>query len=133
MTRRQQSPIGTEHGHMIEFEEFPTIRLEPTNPPAAVPTRNHNGGPPLDDPLVHVPEWGSNGIGNYFDWRRACRDAWKPVPRETMLRRLKKAEACRLTYEEYSLVLLETGRYIQPGDAVLIESIIARRGAGSVA
>jgi hypothetical protein len=91
------------------------------------PPRDHNGGPPLDDPPDHVPEWGPGGIGNYFDWRRACRDAWKPVPRETMLRRLKKAEQCGLTYGEYSLVLLETGRHVQPCDTDLIAQIIARR------
>lgn len=118
---------------MIEFEEFPTNRLQRTIPPPVVPSLNHNGGPPLDDPPIHVPEWGANGIGNYFDWRHACRDAWKPVPRETMLRRLRKAEACCLTYEEYTLVLLETGRYLQPGDTAQIERIIAKRSAGSVA
>lgn len=118
---------------MIEFVDIPTTLPKPVMPCPYMPSRDHNGGPPLDDPDDHVPEWGANGIGNYFDWRRACRDAWKPVPRETMLRRLKKADACGLTYDEYTLVLLETGRYVQPGDRALIARIIARRGSVSAA
>jgi len=91
--------------------------------PSTMP-RTHNGGPPLED---HVSAWGANGIGNYFDWRRAYRQAWKSVSRESMLRRLRKADACGLTYEEYTRVLLDTGRYLQPGDRDLIERIKASR------
>jgi hypothetical protein len=83
----------------------------------------HNGGPPLE----HVPAWGLNGIGSYFKWRAACDQAWKRLPRETKLRRLKKAEACGLTYQEYTLVILETGRFLQPDDTDTIQRIIARR------
>ena len=85
---------------------------------------NHNGGPPLDG---HVPEWGLNGIKDYFVWKQALRDAWKPVSRDIALRRLKKADACGLTYEEYTLVLLETGRHLQPADSETIAWIKARR------
>lgn len=90
----------------------------------AVLPRNHNGGPPLDD---HIREWGPNGIGQYFVWKQAFQDAWKPVSRETALRRLKKADACGLTYREYTLVLLETGRHLQPEDREIIAKIVARR------
>lgn len=85
---------------------------------------DHNGGPPLEN---HVPEWGLNGIKDYFVWKKACHEAWKPVPRDIALRRLKKADACGLTYREYTLVLLETGRHLQPEDAEMIAWIKARR------
>ncbi len=113
---------------MIEFTELPAVAPDTSLPASAVLPNDHNGGPPLEDPEEHVPEWGAGGIGNYFDWRRARREAWKPVPRETMLRRLKKARACGLTYEEYTLALLETGRYVQPGDTELIARFRAKRG-----
>jgi len=92
--------------------------------PAQPPPTTHNGGPPLDD---QVPPWGNNGIGNYFDWKRAHQKAWKTVSTGTVLRRLKLAEACGLTYEEYTRVLLDTGRYLEPADTELIAKIIARR------
>ena len=81
----------------------------------------HNGGPPLEEP--HEPEWGRKGPGNYFSWKAACAQAWRSIPRETMLRRLEKAERCGLTYEEYTLEILERGRYLQPDDAERIAEI----------
>lgn len=94
----------------------------------------HNGGPPLDDPPPdanpHVPEWGSGGMGTYFAWRSAVRRAWKSVPRETMLRRLRNAERLGLTYREYSLEIIDRGRYLQAGDVERIAEIIAARGVG---
>jgi hypothetical protein len=40
-----------------------------------------------------------------------------------MLKRLQRAERIGLTYEEYTLELLERGRYLQPGDVVAIDRI----------
>lgn len=88
------------------------------------PPPTHNGGPPLDD---HTPPWGSNGVRRYFAWKRAHTQAWQPVSRETALRRLKRAKACGLTYEEYVSHLLDTGQYLQPEDVAIITGIIARR------
>jgi hypothetical protein len=82
--------------------------FEPPHP------RNHNQGPPLDD--EHVPEWGRGGFGTYFEWRSAHRKAWKPASRDIVLHRLARAEAAGLTYEEYMLELLDTGRFLQRGD-----------------
>ena len=84
----------------------------------------HNGGPPLDD---HVPEWGQGGVGGYFAWKLAHDEVWKKVPWETMLRRQRKAEAIGLTYEEYTLELLERGRHLGPDDRERIAAIKARR------
>ncbi|MEM8975196.1 MAG: hypothetical protein AAGD43_24305 [Pseudomonadota bacterium] len=88
---------------------------------------NHNGGPPLDDLDKHVPEWGPAGIRTYFAWKRAYTNVWKTVPQSIALQRLRKAKACGLTYEEYTLFLLDTGRYLQPNDTEIITSIVARR------
>ena len=88
----------------------------------------HNGGPPLDDPEDHVPPWGKGGIKTYFEWRSAHRAAWKVSP-AIARRRVDKARACGLTYEEYTRVLLDTGRHLQPGDKEAIAAIIARRDA----
>jgi hypothetical protein len=88
--------------------------------------RGHNGGPPLDDE-PHVPEWGRRGIGNYFSWRSAHRTAWRAKSAETMLRRLEKAESLGLTYEEYTLEILEHGRYLQAEDTERVVAIKMRR------
>ena len=88
--------------------------------------REHNGGPPLDDPEDHVPPWGKHGIRTYFKWRKARQAAWKVSP-DIAKRRVRLAQACGLTYEEYTSALLDTGHYLQPGDTDLIAAIIARR------
>jgi hypothetical protein len=75
---------------------------------------NHNQGPPLDD--EHIPEWGRDGFGTYFEWRGAHRKAWKSAGRDIVMHRLSRAESAGLTYEEYTLELLDTGRHLQRGD-----------------
>jgi hypothetical protein len=52
------------------------------------------------------------------------------VPRDILLRRLDNAERIGLTYEEYTLEILERGRYLSlPDDADRIYQIKqARRG-----
>jgi len=90
------------------------------------PPRSHNGGPPLDDP-PHRPEWGRGGIGGYFHWKRAHRAFWKSVPQEIMRRRAELAERAGVTYEEYTLEIVERGRYLQAADAARCEEIRAAR------
>lgn len=90
----------------------------------------HNGGPPLREKRRekrHVPEWGTGGFKSYFPWRKAYRGVWKSTPREIMIRRDDKAEALGLTYEEYTLELLERGTYLQAEDGETIAAIKARR------
>ena len=84
----------------------------------------HNGGPPLDDP--HSPEWGTNGIGNYFEWKAATRVA-KDVPMDIAIMRARRAEAIGLTYQEYTLELLERGRHLQASDTDRIAEIQRKR------
>jgi hypothetical protein len=64
----------------------------------------HNGGPPLDQ--EHTPEWGNDGIGNYFYWKAAHRKAWKNPSPGVVAFRIRKAERLGLTYEEYTLEFL---------------------------
>jgi len=87
-------------------------------------TTGHNGGPPLDE---HVPEWGSDGIGNWFYWKAAWNKAHKNVSRDIALFRVKKAERLGLTYEEYTLEILERGRHLQEEDVERIAVIKRKR------
>jgi hypothetical protein len=87
----------------------------------------HNGGPPLNE--KHRPEWGDGGIGNYFYWKTAHRAAWHNASRDVMLFRIQRAERLGLTYEEYTLEILERGRYLQIEDVERIAEIIKARTA----
>jgi hypothetical protein len=84
----------------------------------------HNGGPALDE---HVPEWGSDGIGNWFYWKAAFNKVHKNVSRDIALFRVAKAERLGLTYEEYTLEILERGRYLQEDDVERIAAIKRKR------
>jgi hypothetical protein len=67
-----------------------------------------NGGPPLDPDPPEDPD----SSWRLFCWRKAHRAAWKTPPREIALRRLQRAEALGMTYREYTLEILERGRYL---------------------
>jgi hypothetical protein len=84
-----------------------------------------NGGPALDDD--DGPEWGDGDPYVYFNWKSAHRKAWKPASRDMALFRLEKAEALGLTYEEYTLELLERGRYLSAADTDRIDAIKRKR------
>ncbi len=85
------------------------------------PTRSHNGGPPLDD--YKGPAWGKGDAYRFVTWRAAHAKAWKSTSREVMRMRQDKAERLGLTYEEYTLELLERGRHLQVEDADRIAEI----------
>jgi hypothetical protein len=87
--------------------------------------RSHNQGPPLDD--EEGPEWGDGDIYVYYSWKNAHRAAWKPKSRDHALFRLARAEAVGLTYEEYTLEILERGRYLSSADAERIARIKDKR------
>jgi hypothetical protein len=90
----------------------------------------HNGGPPLED--EHTPEWGPGGIGNYFYWKAAHRRAWKNPSPGIVAFRIKKAERLGLTYEEYTLEILERGCHLQVEDVERIAEIKRARAARAV-
>jgi hypothetical protein len=83
--------------------------------------RRHNGGPPLDD--YEGPPWGKGDPHLFLAWKSAHTKAWKAPSRDVMLMRLERAERIGLTYEEYTLEILERGRYLQPEDAERIAAI----------
>jgi hypothetical protein len=66
----------------------------------------HNGGPPLED------EPDPNGSWRLFCWKKAHKRAWKTPPREIALRRLARAEELGMSYHDYTLEILERGRYL---------------------
>lgn len=91
----------------------------------------HNGGPPLQDRKRRASS-GSGAIGRFFDWRFAHRKAWKK-PRDIALRRADNAQALGLTYEEYSLEIMERGYHPQAEHVPAIKAKRAeRRRAGGV-
>jgi hypothetical protein len=69
--------------------------------PARPPGIGHNGGPPLD------PDESWRG----YVWRKKAKQAWT-VPREVALSRLARAEAVGMSYREYTLEIMERGRYL---------------------
>ncbi len=81
----------------------------------------HNGGPPLNE--EHTPEWGRGPIGNYFYWKAAHRAAWHGASRAIALFRMRRAERLGLTYDEYTLEILERGRHLQIEDVERIAEI----------
>jgi len=107
----------------LEISGFVT---EQASPVSDVPA-GHNGGPPLDD--THTPEWGNGGIGNYFYWKAAHRRAWHNPSPGIVSFRIRKAERLGLTYEEYTLEILERGRHLQVDDVERIAEIKQIRAA----
>jgi hypothetical protein len=88
--------------------------------------RRHNNGPPLDDDPSPRP-WGEGGIGTWFEWTAAHDRVWKNVPYDIAVMRARRAEALGLTYREYTLEILERGRYLSPADADRILEIKLKR------
>ena len=85
------------------------------------PKRSDNGGPPLDD--YDGPPWGKGDAYIFLAWRAAHAKAWKAPSRDVMLMRLDRAERLGLTYEEYTLEILERGRHLQEEDTERIAEI----------
>src|SRR6476619_7635735 len=112
---------------------MPEIELEDAIAPlvsASPAPAGHNGGPPLE--AEHTPEWGNDGIGNYFYWKAAHRAAWKNPSPGIVAFRMRKAERLGLTYEEYTLEILERGRHLQIEDVERIAEIRRRRADHAV-
>jgi len=106
-----------------------TLATRPASEANRVPA-GHNGGPPLDQ--EHKPEWGEGGIGNYFYWKAAHRAAWHAASRDVVLFRMQRAERLGLTYEEFTLEILERGRHLQIEDVERIAQIKQARSASTV-
>ncbi len=84
---------------------FPALTLAPDAGGTAPvdPGLGHNGGPPLDyEPGRSWRRW---------RWKKVHAEAWKTPPREIVLRRLRRAKAAGMSYREYTLEIMERGRY----------------------
>jgi hypothetical protein len=75
-----------------------------TGDDSGAPRIGDNGGPPLDPPEPGAA-W------RLWCWRRAHKQAWS-ASRDVMLRRLARAEELGMSYHEYTLEILERGRYL---------------------
>lgn len=69
----------------------------------------HNNGPPLDD---DTPGY----IWRRHRWTAVHAEVWKTPPLPVLKFRMARAEAAGLTYREYMLTLLDTGRFAQAKD-----------------
>ncbi|MDF2234228.1 hypothetical protein P2H44_16820 [Albimonas sp. CAU 1670] len=88
----------------------------PSTPRDDLPSRSHNQGPPL------------HGGFKLFAWRKAQAEAWTPPRPEVLRRRLKYAAECGLTLREYTLEIMERGRWLTPEkDAARIAQIKSLR------
>lgn len=93
----------------------PLARALPKPPPEIIgwgltaPARiGHNQGPPLDEPVVDA--------FHRYRWRKAHAEVWKHPPLSILKWRMQRAEAAGVSYREYMLALLDTGRHLQAAD-----------------
>lgn len=68
----------------------------------------HNGGPPLDEEPGYL--W------RKYRWTKAYKEAWKTPSMAVLKFRVARAEAAGLSYHDYMLELLDTGRHMQKAD-----------------
>ncbi len=74
--------------------------------PAAI---GHNNGPPLDD---DAPGY----VWRRYRWKTAHAEVWKTPPLPILKFRIARADAAGLSYRDYMLTLLDTGRFAQAKD-----------------
>ena len=67
----------------------------------------HNGGPPIEEPV---------DVFVRYAWKQAHREAWRNPPMDILRFRVARAEAAGVSYRDYMLELLDTGRHLQAGD-----------------
>ncbi len=70
----------------------------------------HNGGPPLDE--------GPGYLWRKYCWTKAYNEAWKTPSMAVLKFRMARAEAAGLSYHDYMLELLDSGRHAQKDDGV---------------
>ena len=68
----------------------------------------HNGGPPLEDEPGYL--W------RKYRWTKAYNEAWKPPSMAVLKFRMARAAAAGVSYHEYMLELLDSGRHLQKED-----------------
>lgn len=96
--KRRSRPFGQLGTSGYREAELQALRGPPPSPPAI----GHNNGPPLDQ---------SNGWAKIC-WKKALEKAWKTPPIEVVRMRAKRAKELGMSYREYTLEILERGRYL---------------------
>jgi len=96
----------------------PVLRGLPRPPPEIIgwglsaPARiGHNQGPPLDEPVVDAFV--------RYRWRKAHAEVWKNPSLSILKLRMQRAEAAGVSYREYMLELLDSGRHLQAADVAM--------------
>ena len=91
--------------HLLRGNSIATPPAVILNPQTGGPWIGHNGGPLPDD-------LDPNGSWRLYCWTKAYQEAWKTPPREIALRRLARAEELGMSYRDYTLEILDTGRFL---------------------
>ena len=73
-----------------------------TNMSGHLPGPGRNNGPPLES---------FHGYKNY-PWRKAKKQTWKTPPLEVIRRRVRRARELGMSYHDYTLEIMERGRYL---------------------
>ena len=81
--------------------------------------------PPIE--AYEGPPWGDGDAFVFLAWRAARKEAFTRGGAAIMLLRQERAEKLGLTYEEYTLEILERGRHLQAEDVERIAEIRRRR------
>ena len=109
----------------------PMLRGLPKPPPEIIgwgltaPARiGHNQGPPLHEPVADAFV--------RYRWRKAHAEVWKNPPLAVMKLRVARAQAAGLSYREYMLALLHTGRHPQAQDAARLRGESAGRSTATL-
>ncbi len=91
-------PFGQSNASGYRDVELLALRGPSPSPPPI----GHNNGPPLDQ---------STGWAKIC-WKKAQEKAWKSPPIEVVRMRMKRAKELGMSYREYTLEILERGRYL---------------------
>ena len=82
--------------------------------------RDHRLGPDgaRASATTRARRWRSRSADAFvrWRWRKAYTEAWKNPPLSILKLRVARAEAAGVSYREYMLELLDTGRHLQAGD-----------------
>ncbi|WP_282605853.1 hypothetical protein [Pelagibius sp. Alg239-R121] len=97
-SRSQLWPYGQRTLSGYREPELQALRA----PSSPLPAIGHNNGPPLTI---------SNGWAKIC-WKKAQQEAWKTPPIEVVRSRMKRAKELGMSYREYTLEILERGRYL---------------------
>ncbi len=96
--KSQLWPYGRRTASGYREPELQALRA----PPSPLPPIGHNNGPPL----YEAKGWATHC------WKKAKQEAWKSPPIEVVRMRMKRAKELGMSYKEYTLEILERGRYL---------------------